>query len=264
MKSEHSIKWLGTILLALFLANFGLTYFTVRAGPNPQRSETSHVYLPQLRKFCNPSTFHTKTTRFYRVRVDLSTTSDWSEIRFQDATDVLTYQLMQVTGSPTFARVESDATSPLLMVILQPVDQAGIEMGMVMDVALSEAVAGQTINFLFRKGGLNESTVRFSLVNGEDLFPIFEMSQTAEQMPFEVDFSVLSQYPPAQGHTHKPCPMTWAIYYGWFREEFYPRDWSSDIWTDKPAELYSTDDPQAIARQITQAKGAGIDGFLIE
>ena len=47
-------------------------------------------------------------------------------------------------------------------------------------------------------------------------------------------------------------------------EEFYPRYWTSDIWTDTPATLYSSDDPDAIARQITQAKSAGIDGFLVE
>lgn len=58
--------------------------------------------------------------------------------------------------------------------------------------------------------------------------------------------------------------LVWAIYYPWYMESFYPRAWSSEIWTDRPLIPHESDDPDGIRQHIVWAKSAGIDGFLVE
>ncbi|MBN1284327.1 MAG: SH3 domain-containing protein [Anaerolineae bacterium] len=53
--------------------------------------------------------------------------------------------------------------------------------------------------------------------------------------------------------------MVLAFYYGWFNQS----TWSDSRLADKPAELYSSGDRGAMARQIGQAQSAGIDGFVM-
>ncbi|WKZ34292.1 MAG: glycoside hydrolase family 99-like domain-containing protein [Anaerolineales bacterium] len=71
-----------------------------------------------------------------------------------------------------------------------------------------------------------------------------------------------TKFTPAE--IYKPEKLVWAIYYGWYMDMFYPRTWSSDIWTDRPLIPYESDDPDGIRQHILWAKSAGIDGFLYE
>ncbi len=54
-------------------------------------------------------------------------------------------------------------------------------------------------------------------------------------------------------------PRVFAFYYAWFDEN----SWTPDHVADIPAETYVSRDPNAIARQIDQAQGAGIDSFVV-
>ena len=50
-----------------------------------------------------------------------------------------------------------------------------------------------------------------------------------------------------------------ALYYPWFS----PENFGPGLTADTPAKPYESDDPAAIARQIQQAKRAGIDAFVV-
>lgn len=54
-------------------------------------------------------------------------------------------------------------------------------------------------------------------------------------------------------------PRVFAFYYAWFDEQ----TWTPDHVADLPAEPYVSRDPNAIARHIDQAAGAGIDSFVV-
>ncbi len=54
-------------------------------------------------------------------------------------------------------------------------------------------------------------------------------------------------------------PLVLAFYYDWFDEN----SWKPSQMADLPAALYTSRDPGAIARQIQQARGAGIDAFVV-
>jgi len=66
----------------------------------------------------------------------------------------------------------------------------------------------------------------------------------------------LGQAPPAQAESER---LVLAFYYAWFDNN----TWNSNKVSDLPATLYNSDDHAAIARQIDQAKGAGIDAFVL-
>ncbi len=55
------------------------------------------------------------------------------------------------------------------------------------------------------------------------------------------------------------APLVLAFYYNWFDEN----TWKPDRVPDLPASPYTSRDAGAIARQIQQARGAGIDAFVV-
>ena len=54
-------------------------------------------------------------------------------------------------------------------------------------------------------------------------------------------------------------PLVLAFYYDWYDAN----TWKPDKVPDMPATLYNSNDPAAMARQIQQARGAGIDAFVV-
>ena len=54
-------------------------------------------------------------------------------------------------------------------------------------------------------------------------------------------------------------PLVLAFYYDWYDQN----TWKPDRVPDMPATPYTSSDPGAIARQIAQARGAGIDAFVV-
>ncbi len=55
------------------------------------------------------------------------------------------------------------------------------------------------------------------------------------------------------------APLVLAFYYDWFDENI----WKPTQVADMPAARYTSRDPQAVARQIQQARGVGIDAFIV-
>lgn len=50
-----------------------------------------------------------------------------------------------------------------------------------------------------------------------------------------------------------------AFYYAWYDQN----TWTPSLVSDLPAQTYNSNDPAAMARQIQQAQGAGIDAFVV-
>ena len=50
-----------------------------------------------------------------------------------------------------------------------------------------------------------------------------------------------------------------ALYYAWFS----PENFGPGLTSDTPVEPYESDDPAVMARQIEQARRAGVDGFIV-
>lgn len=75
---------------------------------------------------------------------------------------------------------------------------------------------------------------------------------------FSVDLSALKKTAPRQFQLAGLPKMIWAFYYPWH----YANSWTSAQLKDHLAAPCASDDLKAIRRQIDQAQGAGIDGFI--
>jgi hypothetical protein len=200
---------------------------------------------------------------FYRLRLEYSTTSDWSTLEIRNPANVLSIRRVAVDGTPT--NVE---TAVNRLALNQPLSasQAGQRVGVTVDLAVAPEALQQPLVFLLQKGALRGSVVRITNLAENNAQLVREISHqgavpnnpAVNPLTFTVDLSILKNISPRQAQIQRPPRMLWAFYYPWY----HAGDWSSVQLKDRPATRYSSDDPAAIARQIEQAKSAGIDGFI--
>ena len=230
--------------------------------PTPTATPTSE---PTRTPAPTPTPLPPLNVSFYRLRVEYSTTSDWTDLHIQNPTGILTMRLMGLDGNPT--RVESSLDH---LALNQPLEaaEAAESVGMTVDYAIKPEALDQPLTFLLQKGALNGSIVRLYNVVGDDLQLIQEIDHHIvveddpgfNPLPFSVDLSTLRSAAPRQMQIERLARqrMLWAFYYPWYSIG----DWASPILRDRPATRYSSDDPRAIARHVEQAQSAGIDGFI--
>ena len=202
---------------------------------------------------------------FYRVRIEYSTTADWTTLDIDDSDNILTVQLMAINGVPSNVQA-----TPRHLSLNQPLDaaKAGQSVGLTMDFALSLKAVNQPLQFLLQKGAINGSVVRVYNVSGNDAQLIQEITHQVvvrnntdlNPLTFSVDLATLKNIQPRQARIQRVAPqrMLWAFYYPWY----HLSDWSSLQLKDRPSTPYTSNSSSAIARQIDQAQGAGIDGFI--
>jgi hypothetical protein len=206
-----------------------------------------------------------ETISFYRLRIEFTTSSDWTTLQWLNPENVLAVRQMGTLGSPTNASASME-----LLALNQPLSaaEAGGLVGMTVDAAVDPQAMAEPLSFLLQKGALNGSTVRIYAVSGEAVDLLLEVDHQIvvasdpgyNPRSFTLDLSGLSDVEPQQvqigaaGMSH----MVWAFYYPWYHQ----RDWNSDLLTDRPAVRYDSYDPEAIDRHIEQAQAAGIQGFI--
>ncbi len=202
---------------------------------------------------------------FHRLRIDYTTTSDWTTLELRNPDGILSSRLISTLGNPT----RSSAGSTL-MGLNQPLAaaQAGERVGLTVDLAVTPDSAAQPLEFLLKKGSIGGSLVRLSLVDGDQVRAIEEVRHDGSvagsggQNPkeFAISLASLQDTPPRQGQVAAPGlkKMVWAFYYPWYNLN----SWSSPQLRDRPLTPYSSNDRAAILRHIEQAQSAGIDGFI--
>ncbi len=202
---------------------------------------------------------------FYRLRLEVDTTSDWTTLDFLDPELVLAMRVVDVEGEP--AHVESGLGH---LAFDQPIESAeGFDhVVLTVDVALDPQAAGSSLSLHLEKGSLNQTVVSVSLVQGEEVETLRTVSHwnvpdSAGLNPYDftVDLSPLAEISPVTVQPTRASDerLLWAFYYPWYQRS----DWQSAWLADTPAEPYDSRDPEAMRRHIRQAKAAGIDGFIM-
>ena len=202
---------------------------------------------------------------YYRLQIDYSSYSDWSSITLQNPENILTVRLVSQTGN--FSRLDMQIGH---IRIDQPVLAArfGGQVHIVADYAITPAAVGQTLLFTLQKGDLNESDIRFYALVGNKQELIQETKDTGQAQnpnahnPVNISLN-LNQFKgiPVQTAVIQRTgdqKMLWAFYYSWY----YLKSWADPRLRDRPLIPYVSNDSQAIAQQIDEAKSAGIDGFV--
>ncbi|MEK7405329.1 MAG: glycoside hydrolase family 99-like domain-containing protein [Acidobacteriota bacterium] len=203
------------------------------------------------------------TAAYHRLRIEYTTNSDWTTLDLRNPGGVLTMRRMSVTGQPTRVGTQVER-----LALNQPLSaaQAGQTVGVTVDYALWAAAVDEPLQFLLQKGSQNGAIVRaFALAGGEARL-LQEVShqrvvgtEGRNPLEFSIDLGPLKASPPQRARVGTTSQrMVWAFYYPWYRAG----DWSSNQLKDRPATRYSSNDPAAMARHITEAQSAGIDGFI--
>jgi hypothetical protein len=205
-------------------------------------------------------------TAFYRLRIELITSSDWTTLELLNPDNVLTIRQMNTQWAPS-----GSATEFATLSLSQPLSAAetSTRIAMTADYAITPQALEQPLNFLLQKGALNSSKVRIYNLVGDTVSLLLEVDHQepvannpdTNPLAFSLDLSRLSAVPPREGASRRADlePMVWAFYYPWYSLD----DWDSDQLVDHPAEPYASSSPQAITRHIEQAQAAGIDGFIV-
>ena len=202
---------------------------------------------------------------YYRIRVEYSTTSDWSGFELSTPENVLAIKTIKTSGQPVNLETGFEH-----MALNQPLveAEAGKSVGVTVDYAFAPEALDQALQFRLQKGDIGTNTVSvFKMVDETpELIQSFKQSgvvaNSAGLNPkkFSVDLTPLKSTPPlvaALNGSSQP-KMLWAFYYMWYSSS----DWSSSWLKDHPLQRYASSSREVIARQVEQAQSAGIDGFI--
>ncbi|MGO9121841.1 MAG: endo-1,3-alpha-glucanase family glycosylhydrolase [Desulfomonilaceae bacterium] len=201
---------------------------------------------------------------FYRLRVQCVSTSNWMRLSVKNPDKILSLRVMSVVGKPNHFRA-----TPLHLALEQSPEAARAEqaIGLTVDFALAANASAQPLRFFLQKGDLNGVTVRIYHVSAKDEQPLQEINSYAvlgsdhhNLSDFSVNLtSVKSLSLHEKWITRVPNQrMLWAFYYPWYRLP----NWTSPRLKDHPVVSYASSSLHDIMRQIKQAQGAGIDGFI--
>ncbi|MCU0664868.1 MAG: hypothetical protein MUC50_21410, partial [Myxococcota bacterium] len=191
---------------------------------------------------------------YYRVRIEYVSSCNWSTLKFAEPQKVYKVRTMSTSGVATKALAEYDG---ITVNQTSSNASAGKKITVIADYALRPAAINAPLLLKLGKGTTGSSTIRVStIVNGSARL-IHDVTHTREAQ-IQVDLSSLKGVSPTNAPIAKVRRMAFALYYPWYELS----RWDSKELKDKPLYPYDSSDPVAIKRQITQAKTAGIDGFI--
>lgn len=200
---------------------------------------------------------------FYKLRIELKTTSDWTTLEPKDPSSILAARLVDASRAARRREVQPNLASLSQHIILARLKNS---VRIVFDYYIkAPGKAERRLGFRLQKGALNKTSVRIYSLTGEQQHLVHEESVKGQHDPatkpyeFSLDLDKLRQTPAQETRIRlAPQKLLWAFYYPWYGK----KDWSSEQLNDRPATRYASDDRRAIERHIAQAQSAGIDGFI--
>lgn len=191
---------------------------------------------------------------YYWLRVEYSTSADWSKLEFEEPEQVMRVRTLSIEG--TADKAIADYGGITVNQAKSSADNGNV-VKVVADYALRPEVLEAPFSLELGQGVIGEITVRISAVVGEQVQLIKEVTEP-KGAKFQVELSQLSDSTPWLAPLARVRRMVWALYYPWYTLP----GWENDTLKDQPEVLYDSGDRVAIERQINQAKSAGIDGFI--
>ncbi|MBU4174986.1 MAG: hypothetical protein KJ907_12190 [Actinobacteria bacterium] len=192
---------------------------------------------------------------YYRIRIELSTQSEGSQLEFAEVENILTARIMGLEGEPNGEGVS------MQRLWVRNSEGASQDVGITGDYAISPAGIDKPLEVSLGSTGEGKTTARFSYVLGEQEFFLQEIETNDNSLDFQVSVDSLKDILPIGGRIEETAAdeMVWAFYYPWYDS---PETWNSDLLMDVPETPYVSHDQGAIELHVDQAKSAGIDGFI--
>lgn len=190
---------------------------------------------------------------FTRLRLTLSTTSDWARASFEGI-DIRVEETTSLTaGARHYAKESGWTVIPSL----------GSDAVAVVDMVVAVPDGAEPLLTL-RKGMVGTATVQVDVVNGPDPETVLE-EHLATNDP-DLNERRVRLDPTAMGigdlvvDPVDSRKLALAFYYPWFGADA-PSDRS--VSPDDPVRPYATDDPGDVAGMVGQARSVGVDGFVV-
>ena len=190
---------------------------------------------------------------FSRLRLTLSTTSDWARAELQGI-GIRVHEMTSLTPGTQHYAKDSGWT------IVPPVGASAVAV-VDMVVTLPERAEPHVV---VRKGMVGTATVRIDAVNGPEPQSVLEEQLSSNDR--DLNERRISIDPEAVGTGDLSVPpvdprrLTLAFYYPWFGADAPSK---RSVRPDKPARPYDTADPGEVASMVDQAGDAGVDGFIV-
>lgn len=192
------------------------------------------------------------TVSYHRLRIEFLDQGDWATLSVADPSKVIKVREMSRAGTPRVLVV--DRTQLALNTVL------GSDLSVVADLALTPGAVTAPLRLSLTKGVAGTASIRVSMVVGDKVTLLREITRQATPLDFTVDLSALQGVAPVKAPMAPVEPMGLALYYPWYSLATWK---SNPDLRDTPATPYASDDPVALARQIDEAQRAGINGFVV-
>lgn len=198
-----------------------------------------------------PATAETEP-RLTRLQIRISTTSDWTEVRLTDAVLRARHTSSQVSVDELWEHADG-----------WTVVNRGGSGDLVVDV-VAEIGPSAVPTLVVTKGYVGATTVEIAEANGAMPRPVASVElATRDAQRNLVTTSVDASELIGSGLSTPEVDareLTLAFYYPWF-ERSAPSD--RRVAPDKPGSVYTTDDPAHVRGMVSEAQGAGVDGFIV-
>ena len=237
----------GRIVLAGFLIGLGVLVFSQVLSAEGATAPPTEV---------------SDDSRLYRIRIVLSTSSDWTRLYIRSGERILDVKTTIVQGNAATTRVGWDKDELFLE---QPLDDALAKIVKVQyDLVIAGLDNGTHIFFENQKGDLGATTAEFYNYNSESATPIASWSNLlnspgdpSNPFSFSIAYSHFTTGGPLP-QSRVSTRLVLAFYYPWYDLD----SWSSPVLEDHPLIPYSSGDIEAITRHIAWARQYGIHGFI--
>lgn len=211
------------------------------------------------------TTGSTVSTSFYRIRVEMVSSSDWATLNVSNYGQITTYKTISTTAAKG-AYGWYPNTGMMFVTQNSTSAKANNQVQFDMDFVYPTTFTSSPMNLALAKGAIGSTTVRVYAVSGDGSLTLAKQFSATGSSTVSLNAAELvSDKLPVQTVTTPTVPkMMWAVYYTWYNSTV----WNSGQIIDYPitstgaANYYSSYNPVTHDNAINQARSHGVDGFV--
>ncbi len=188
---------------------------------------------------------------YYRIRVEFLDQGDWATLAVAHPEDVIKVRLMEQVGTANVLTIDKAQ--------LGLNTNFGSDLSVTVDYAILPDAIDAPFDFSLTKGAAGTVTIRVYLMKGNDKTLLKELIAEPGAKDFSVDLSALSDQDPIAAPLAPTEERGIALYYPWYSLD----SWTSADLMDHPSTPYASNVATDVARQMDQAKSAGLSGFIV-
>lgn len=196
------------------------------------------------------------------LRIELSTTSDWTVFKWNEIPNIITMRVFAVEGHNPEYQVFYDKIK-----IAQKKTDASSKVKIVVDFLL-RVDKEESWRYTLQRGDIGQTELSVSIKNElsfESIYSynhdkIIDTDRGENKFSATINFKFKPEYNfiTTEKRTEKLPKLVLAFYYLWYSKD----NWKIFPLVDQPENFYSSSDSKTIQKQIKLAKANGVDGFI--